>query len=131
HERQWWAGRENLLARLASRGENKRKLASVLASVGGTEPPHNSVDLDRGEREEEGIDAEAEKELKLYDRKVHKAYGEMVAATRAELKGMGIPFFAIAGERVGKEGEEGKVGEEDLERLRGRMVGFLEDMVRE
>lgn len=95
-----------------------------------------------GEGDNEGDDdgtedREMEEEIRAYDRKVHRAYGEMVKATRDELRRMGIPFFEIAAEGngegvVGKEEiGEGKLGEEDLEKLRVRMLEFLEDMVRE
>ncbi|KAL8717928.1 MAG: hypothetical protein Q9181_008259 [Wetmoreana brouardii] len=79
-------------------------------------------------------DREKEKELRIYDRKVHKAYGEMVKATEAELNGLGIPFFCLEQELVARAGGEEvgkKVGERELEALKRRMVEFLEDMVRE
>ncbi|KAL8938892.1 MAG: hypothetical protein Q9216_003656, partial [Gyalolechia sp. 2 TL-2023] len=71
---------------------------------------------------------EEEEEIKAYDRKVYRAYGEMIKATRDEFKRMGIPFFDLV---PGGADENGKLSEEELERLRGRMVEFLEDMVRE
>ncbi|KAL9596587.1 MAG: hypothetical protein Q9219_005714 [cf. Caloplaca sp. 3 TL-2023] len=133
HERQWWSGREALVARLASRKENQRKLDSVLASVGGvvtatgnTGSHAAAADAAAGGTKTEEEDADAEKELKIYDRKVHKAYTEMVGATRVELGKMGIPFF-----NAKDEGQEGKLEGQELEKLRGRMVEFLEDMVKE
>ncbi len=59
-------------------------------------------------------------ELREYDKKVYKAYKEMFAATGVELRRLGVPFFAIG------EAERGKVGEEELERLKGRMVRRFE-----
>ena len=54
----------------------------------------------------------------------------MVAATTAELERLGVPFFRMQKDLVvGKgEKEEGKVDEEELERLRMKMAGLLEDL---
>ena len=70
----------------------------------------------------------------MYDRKVHRAYGDMVKATYLDLGKLGIPFFCIREALVvrgGGEAEKRKVGEKELGVLRGRMLGFLEDWVRE
>ncbi|KAI4249374.1 MAG: hypothetical protein L6R42_009022 [Xanthoria sp. 1 TBL-2021] len=126
HERQWWSGRQSLLAQLSTRSASRQKLNSVLASIGG---------LTKADDEKE-TPIDVEKELKLYDRKVHKAYGEMVKATHVDLGKLGIPFFCIREElvvrgREGREVEKGKIEERELGVLKGRMLGFLEDWVRE
>ncbi|KAI4132317.1 MAG: hypothetical protein LQ338_000778 [Usnochroma carphineum] len=127
HERSWYSGRETLLKQLSGRDASRKQLDTVLASLGGaTTTSHSSAPG------EEKVDVE--KELEVYDRKVYRAYGEMVKATQRELRGLGIPFFGIEGALVVREEgekEKGKVGEEELERLKARMVEFLEDMVRE
>ncbi|KAL8948746.1 MAG: hypothetical protein Q9222_005099, partial [Ikaeria aurantiellina] len=142
HERQWWDGRQALLRTLSTRDSNKKKLADVLASISGAASAAAVAEVETKKEKKNsegdgdgdgGAKEEQDKELRDYDKKVHKAYTEMCAATFKDLKRMGIPFFCIdEAECVGEgEGEEGKVGKSELERLRGRMVGFLEDMVGE
>ncbi|KAI4087739.1 MAG: hypothetical protein LQ339_008821 [Xanthoria mediterranea] len=130
HERQWWSGRQSLLHQLSTRSASRQKLNSVLASIGGL--------TTKSEPETEKPVDDVEKELKMYDRKVHKAYGDMVKATYIDLGKLGIPFFCMkeglvvhGKEAAGQEVEKGKVGEKELGVLRGRMLGFLEDWVRE
>ncbi|KAI4232533.1 MAG: hypothetical protein LQ349_004948 [Xanthoria aureola] len=126
HERQWWSGRQSLLHQLSTRSASRQKLNSVLASIGGL--------TSKSETDPETPVDDVEKEVKMYDRKVHKAYAEMVKATHADLGKLGIPFFCIREALVvrgGEGGEKGTVGEKELGVLRGRMLGFLEDWVRE
>ncbi|KAL8686122.1 MAG: hypothetical protein Q9218_007330 [Villophora microphyllina] len=133
HERQWWVGRQDLVKRLAGREEARAKLSSVLASVSGT------VGASDGKQVKPGNDEEARKELRLYDRKVHKAYTEMVTATQRELKSLGIPFFCIRDDLVVRgdvqegsgEMEKGKVTEKELGKLQAKVVELLEDLVQE
>lgn len=115
------------MQKLAGRDASRQKLDTVLASLGGNTGASSAPP--------EVVDVE-EEEQKMYDRKVYKAYGEMVGATHMELKRLGIPFFAIQEKLIVRgvvvgEVEKGMVGDEELERLKGRMVEFLEDMVRE
>lgn len=121
-------------------------LASINTGGGGNggELEEGGKVVGAGGKQGEGYAGEEEtkRELRLYDRKVWKAYGEMVRATERELAKLGIPFFCIeeglvekgrqggAGGGEGK-GGEGKVGEKELEALKGRMVGLLEDLVAE
>ena len=72
-------------------------------------------------------------ELERFDKKVYIACREMVAATTAELERVGVPFFRMQkGLVVGKgEKEEGKIDEEELQRLRMKMVGLLEDLCKD
>ncbi|KAL8798446.1 MAG: hypothetical protein Q9182_006653 [Xanthomendoza sp. 2 TL-2023] len=119
HERTWFTARETLRKTLTSRSESRRKIDTVLASITGE--THASAETE--------TDADVEEELRVYDRKVLKAYREMSKATGRDLGRMGIPFFCLREELVGV--GNGKVGEAELEGLKARMVGFLEDMVRE
>ncbi|KAL8913931.1 MAG: hypothetical protein Q9171_001316 [Xanthocarpia ochracea] len=125
HERQWWTSRQNLATQLSSREASRNKLNSVLATVGGLVNP-----------QEKDPPVDIERELRAYDRKVYKAYHEMIKATYTDLGKLGIPFFCIKEELVvqgeeGQEVEKGKVGEKELGVLRGRMVALLEDIVKE
>lgn len=119
HERQWWQGREELVKKLKGRDEGRRKLDSVLLSVGGKINPITHSDRP------------PEEELKLYDRKVRRALGELVAAADKELRRLKVPFFCVEEGLVcgkGEETEKGMVGKEELGMLRGKMVGLLEDL---
>ena len=62
-------------------------------------------------------------ELERFDRKVYIACKEMVAATVGELGRLGVPFFGMQ--------KEGKIEDEELRRLRAKMVGLLEDLCRD
>ncbi|KAL8786766.1 MAG: hypothetical protein Q9213_002587 [Squamulea squamosa] len=144
HERQWWSGRQSLIAKLSGREASRIKLNDVLASVGGhINDPNLEISVDR------------EKELRLYDHKVWKASREMMAATYEDLEKLGIPFFCIKESLVMREEEErewiekiekeqtqhrhvkydrvkpGKIGYKELDASKQKMVIFLEDMVKE
>jgi len=110
HERQRWASRLSLLTLLSTRSEKKRKLDSVLNSLGGKIASSEGVST---------IDLPVEKELEIFDRKVWRACGEMVEATRRELGRLEVPFFCVEG---------GLVGEGELRRLQGKMLELLEDL---
>ncbi len=80
-----------------------------------------------------------EQELKMYDRKVHKACKEMAAATVKELGKLEVPFFCVVEGLVSGKGEgdgdgkargkgKGTISEGELGELRGRMMGLLEDL---
>lgn len=105
------------MQKINGREEGRRKLDEALASVGGL-----VAGSAFSAAEEMGA---GERELALYDRKVHRACGEMVAATRGELGRLGIPFFG------GGEAAAGKVGGEELRVLQKRMVEFLEEFCQE
>ena len=127
HERQWWSSRQSLLTQLTTRSASRQKLNTVLASIGGHISPSEN-------KTESPVDVK--KEMGIYDSKVHKAYSEMVKATYTDLGKLGIPFFCTKGELVFRDGEggevdKGKVGTKELGFLRGRMLGFLEEWVRE
>lgn len=108
---------------MAGREEGRRKLDSVLGSLGGHV---NASKVD---------ELSEEQELKIYDRKVHKACKEMVAATMKELKKLEVPFFCIGEGLVSEKGDgkaqgkrKGTISEHDLVELRGRMMVLLEDL---
>lgn len=82
-----------------------------------------------------------EQELAMYDRKVYRACGEMVAATGKELRKLEVPFFCLVdglvvaekgggedGKAQGKGKRKGTISEEELVELRGRMMVLLEDL---
>ncbi len=81
----------------------------------------------------------AEQELAMYDRKVHKACREMAAATEKELRRLEVPFFCVGEGLVGEKGDgdgdgeargkrKGRISEQELVELRGRMMVLLEDL---
>lgn len=124
HERQWWDGREGLKKRLAGREEGRKKLDSVLGSLGG----HVATSSKSDELSEE-------QELKIYDKKVYNACKEMGAATVKELKKLEVPFFCIMeglvspkGDGKAEEKRKGTISAAELAELRGRMMVLLEDL---
>jgi len=110
HERQWWSARRDLLRRISSREEGRKKIDDVLASVGGL--------VTAEKRPVQDGEMEAEQELRLFERKVWKAQGDMVRDAERELAGVGVPFF----------GECAVEEEEELAVLRGKVLGLLEDL---
>lgn len=124
HERQWWEGRSELQKRLAGREEGRKKLDSVLGSLGG-----------RVGSSSKGDELSEAQELRLYDRKVHKACREMAAATVKELGKLEVPFFCTVEGLVSEKGDgkaqgkrRGTISEGDLGELRARMMVLLEDL---
>ena len=59
----------------------------------------------------------------MYDRKVLRACKDMAKATEMELENMGVPFFGQAVEKL--------VGKEEREKLKAKMLRFLEDLAGE
>lgn len=109
--------------RLAGREEGRKKLDSVLGSLGGHVASSNCNDLSE------------EQEMKLYDRKVYKACKEMVNATMKELRKLEVPFFCVMEGLVSPKGDgkaqgkrNGTISEAELGELRGRMMALLEDL---
>ncbi|KAL1968524.1 hypothetical protein VTN77DRAFT_1734 [Rasamsonia byssochlamydoides] len=88
HEKQWWQGREALIAKQKARVEKKKQLDEVLRSVGAPVTPSSSKEGSTEKKENEA-------ELKHYDAKVYKASVDMSKAMESELRNLGIPFFAI------------------------------------
>ena len=119
--------RQTPLTQPVTRSASREKLNIVLANIGGY--------IDTASESQTRPLVDVEKELRVYDWKVHKAYGEMVKATYMDLGKLGIPVFCIKEDMVVKGGEEaverGKLGEGELGMLRGRMMEFLEDELQE
>lgn len=89
-----------------------------------------SLGVDAAKRKKEDEVSE-EEELKMYDRKVYRACGEMVVATGKELRRLEVPFFCLGEglvvvEKGGK--RKGTISEEEVGVLRGRMLALLEDL---
>lgn len=120
HERQWWSQRQTLLSTLSSRDEKKKKLDSVLESIGG------KLGTTGG-----GGELSPEKEVEIFDRKVLRACREMEKEMRRELRALEVPFFCIKEDLIlgkGEEGEKGKITQVELGKLQMRMIELLEDL---
>jgi Protein of unknown function (DUF2458) len=120
-ERQWWAGREALIAKHRDRAENKKKADDLLRSLGAAKsygisnPPLTA--------------AEEKAEVERYDKKVYTALSEMVAAIDRELTTLRVPFFAIKHELVQKAGgAEGVLCKAELVELQKKMLQLLQDL---
>jgi aspartate aminotransferase-like enzyme len=79
-------------------------------------------------------------ELAYHDAKVYKAAAELARSTEAELRRLGVPFFAIDESLVlntttttATEAEkgEGKISKEELAVLKRRMLELLQDLCRD
>jgi Protein of unknown function (DUF2458) len=121
NERQWWAGREALIAKHRDRVENKKKADDLLRSLGAAKsygisnPPSTA--------------AEEKAEVERYDKKVYTALSEMVAAIDRELTTLRVPFFAIKHELVQKAGgAEGVLCKAELVELQKKMLQLLQDL---
>ncbi|MCJ1464808.1 hypothetical protein MMC07_003422 [Pseudocyphellaria aurata] len=124
HEQQWWAGREALVQKQEGREEGRRRLNDVLASVGGLVNPLNEDSSPETDRNE----------LLLYDRKVHRACADMVAATTAELARLGVPFFNTRSDLLSKSDATRHTAQLDnhqLRELQNKMLVLLEDLCSE
>lgn len=87
------------------------------------EGPANEEEKETKKKMEMEMDAEGQKELLMYDRKVLRASKEMASATEKELESLGVPFF-------GKDVEKIMVSTKKVEMnaLREKMVAFLEEL---
>ena len=107
-------------------GGEKRKRGE-----GGTlnDDDHDDEGLASEEKKEDSkemeMDAEGQKELLMYDRKVLRASKEMASATEKELESLGVPFF-------GKDVEKTMMMQQvEMNALREKMVAFLEELCEE
>ena len=130
HERQWWAGREALVSKLNNRAEGRRKADEILKSMGG----HNTS-VSEATTTPSSDDHAAE--LHQHDLKIHKALTDMVRATDAELRALGVPFFAIRHDLVSQDSDQAKETEKDgvrilnkkeLQDSQKQVVQLLEDL---
>jgi Protein of unknown function (DUF2458) len=121
NERQWWAGREALLAKHKGRAESKKKADDLLRSLGAT----NSCGT--GGSSSSAVEEKAE--LERYDKKVYAALGQMTAAIDRELTVLRVPFFAIRHDLVSKAEEvNGLLNKAKLIELQKKMLHLLEDL---
>jgi Protein of unknown function (DUF2458) len=121
NERQWWAGREALVAKHENRVESTKKANDLLRSLGGMNGRAEATPSPGAEEEKA--------ELNRYDKKVYAALGQMVAAMDRELTGLRVPFFAIKHDLVGiSGGAEGMLSKVELMELQRKMLQFLEDL---
>ena len=82
-------------------------------------------------------------EISNYDKKVYRALSEMSKSLDSELRGLGIPFFAIRRELVGSANDDQRssrpaegiqkatVSPDELASLQRRMLDLLEDLCKE
>ncbi|KAH8698315.1 hypothetical protein BGW36DRAFT_426028 [Talaromyces proteolyticus] len=138
HEKQWWAGREALVAKQQGRGEKQRQLEEVLKSVGAVGTSGGRTGDKISTDEENAI------ELRYYDAKVHRACVDMARSMESELRRLGVPFFSIKESLVltttgsattSKESDGRKdgspVSRDELAVMKKRMVEFLQDLCRD
>jgi Protein of unknown function (DUF2458) len=120
NEKQWWAGREALVAKHNGRVESKKKADDLLRSLGAANG-HGAKDL-MSTAVEERI------ELERYDKKVYAALGQMAAAIDRDLTMLKVPFFAIKHDLVQKtKGSDGVLTKAQLIELQKKMLQLLED----
>jgi hypothetical protein len=124
HERQWWAGREAILARQADRSGTSEQVTALLKSLGGKEMPVAPSDPKADEAE-----------LDAYDKKVYAGLVAMAADFDRQLRAVGVPFFAIKHDlvvlEVGPEkgdANKGRIDKGELRELQMRMLQTLEDL---
>ena len=126
HERQWWAGREEIVAKQKNRDESKKKAGDLLRYIGGTNLPPPKVSTPPIE--------EDEAELERYDKKVYSALTRLATDFDRDLRSLGIPFYAIKHELVvldqGQklEKNEDRIEKGELRELQRRMLQLLEDL---
>ncbi|EHY52979.1 hypothetical protein HRR83_006187 [Exophiala dermatitidis] len=124
HERQWWAGREAIVARQQGRSGTSQQVAELLKSLGGKEVPAAPSDP-----------AANQAELVAYDKKVYAQLKAMAADFDRQLRAIGVPFFAIKHDLViletgpEKDGSsKGRIDKGELRELQKRMLQTLEDL---
>ncbi|KAK5056064.1 hypothetical protein LTR84_012615 [Exophiala bonariae] len=124
HERQWWAGREAIMARQEGRTGTSQQVAALLQSIGGKAVPVAPSDPKANAAE-----------LAAYDRKVFAGLVALASDYDRQLKNLGIPFYSIKHELVILEqGPEkagnlkGRIDKGELRELQKRMLQTLEDL---
>lgn len=136
------------MRRHASRAGNQDKATALLKSLGVLTPvsvPAQSSSLSTTRSDEE-VAAADQQELRDFDRKVHRALQDMVRDYDAQLRRLGVPFFAIRHDLVltgkddemvttttgtggGKNSNVGKLDKGELRELQRRVVEHLEDLL--
>lgn len=125
HEEQWWKQRQEIVVRHQNRSGNQNKVADILKELGGLAVPVAQVD-----------EAADKNELETFDRKVYKSMVQMAADFDAQLRKLGVPFFAIKHDLVITDGAKeqgqsakGKLDKGELRELQKRMLQHLEDLL--
>lgn len=125
HEEQWWSQREAIIAKHQGRAGSTTKVADILKELGGLAVPMAKVD-----------DAADKNELDMFDKKVYRSLVQMAADFDAQLRKLGVPFYAIKHELIltGTETEKslltkGKLDKGELRDLQKRMLNHLEDLL--
>lgn len=124
HERQWWAGREAIVARQQGRSGTSQQVAALLKSLGGKEVAATPSDP-----------AANQAELDAYDKKVYAGLTAMASDFDRQLRAIGVPFYAIKHDLVileagpAKSGApKGRIDRGELRELQQRMLQTLEDL---
>ena len=122
HEREWWTGREAIVKRHSGRAQRQAQAATLLKAIGGVvaaNPPSEDPEVDR-------------RELEVYDRKVYGELRKMSADFDRQLRGLGVPLFAIRHELVVDRdmdgGAGGRLTKEELKELQRRVLEHLVDL---
>ncbi|OAL39398.1 hypothetical protein AYO20_01268 [Fonsecaea nubica] len=133
HERQWWAGREAIVARQQGRSGTSQQVSAILKSLGAKDVAATSS---RGAAPSEAQKKADQAELDAYDRKVYAGLLAMTADFDRQLRSLGVPFYAIKHDLViledGPEKQaganKGKIDRGELRELQKRMCQTLEDL---
>lgn len=136
HERDWHEKRAAIEARHAGRSTSSAQLSSIFASLGVPQRPGTTATPGTSSAEGERLQSERD-ELAAYDAKVYKQLLALAGDFDRQLRGLGVPFYAIRHELVVlEEGRERQVGngevvgkrvdKGELRELQRRMLGWLE-----
>jgi Protein of unknown function (DUF2458) len=124
HEQQWYDGRLNLISTQSSRSTTSAQVSALLHSIGGRAVGAKPIDTDANQ-----------KELEAYDKKVYAGLVAMAADFDRQLRGLGVPFYAIKHELVILEewqeslgAEKGRLDRGELRELQKKMLQLLEDL---
>lgn len=127
HEEQWWSQREAIIAKHQGRAGSNSKVADILKELGGLAVPIAKVDA-----------AADKNELEMFDKKVYRSLVQMAADFDAQLRKLGVPFYAVKHDLIltGTETEtdkpltmKGKLDKGELRELQKRMLHHLEDLL--
>lgn len=108
------------------RSEKEKQVAAMLKSMGGIAPSTKPVNVE-----------EDQVELHNCDRRIHAAMTKMATEIDRELRGMGVPFYAIKHELVileegpDRAGIAGRLDKGELRDLQKRVLQLLEELFKE
>lgn len=129
HERDWWDKRASIVSRHAARDTSSAQLSSIFASLGVPVPSASAAAAPQRDLEAE------RRELAAYDAKVYKQLLALAGDFDRQLRGLGVPFYAIKHElvvleegrrKVGAGAGAGRIDKGELRELQRRMLGWLE-----